>query len=48
MPIGTIGYHRWDRLNHIAEIGYDFNNGTALVRTKMKTSKENGHSYEED
>lgn len=23
MPIGTIGYHRWDRLNHIAEIGYD-------------------------
>lgn len=22
-PIGTIGYHRWDRNNRIAEIGYD-------------------------
>lgn len=22
-PIGTIGYHRWDRTNNIAEIGYD-------------------------
>lgn len=22
-PIGTIGYHRWDKNNNIAEIGYD-------------------------
>ena len=22
-PIGTIGFHRWDRNNNIAEIGYD-------------------------
>ena len=29
-------------------LSYEFNNGTALVRTKMKTSKEDGHSYEED
>jgi ribosomal-protein-alanine N-acetyltransferase len=24
-PIGTIGFHRWDRNNNIAEIGYDLN-----------------------
>lgn len=22
-PIGTVGFHNWDRTNHIAEIGYD-------------------------
>lgn len=24
-PIGTIGFHKWDRSNNIAEIGYDLN-----------------------
>jgi [ribosomal protein S5]-alanine N-acetyltransferase len=46
-PIGTCGFHCWDRTNHIAEIGYDLWHefwGCGYMKEALKAAINNGFS----
>jgi [ribosomal protein S5]-alanine N-acetyltransferase len=46
-PIGTCGFHCWDRTNHIAEIGYDLWHeywGRSYMKEALKAAIDNGFS----